>query len=154
MTIDIRAATEDDIPEIVEMGARFYAESKWEDIIAAFDPVSFEITVRHMMVPESGGIVLVAQNGSGLAGMAAAAIFPCFFNLHVLQAQEVFIWCAPSARGHAGPRLMDGLETVAKGLGAKAMMGGKVDGLRDAAMTAFWTRRGYRAGETSFVKAL
>jgi len=73
---------------IIDMGGRFVAAIKWSDTVAVFDPVSFEITVRTMMAPESGGLVLVAQNGAGLAGMAGSLIYPCFFNLQTLMAQE------------------------------------------------------------------
>ena len=154
MSIIIRTAEPDDLPAILDMGARFVAATNWASIIAPFDRESFQATTQRMMIPESGGVILLAQNGAGIAGMVGALIYPCFFNVEVLQAQEVFYWAEPEHRGHAGPILIEGIEVVCKGLGARVMIVGSVAGLRDKAVAELYARRGYRQGENSFVKAL
>ena len=154
VAITIRCAVIEDVPAIIEMGTKFYAASKCADVIAGFDPGSFEVTVQRMMVPESGGLILLAMAGDQPAGMAGVLIYPCFFNLQILFAQEVFYWVEPQHRGHGGPVLLDGLEVVCKGLGANVMILAATSGLRDKALAELYARRGYRAGENSFVKAL
>lgn len=156
MTIDIRAATPADVPALVAMVRRLYDESKWSSVVEEFDDDSMAANLQRMMIPETGGVVVVAVADDGeFAGMAAALIYPCFFNVAVLVGQEIVFWVDPEYGGHTGPAIINGMEAVCKGLGAKVMIQADLPrGRRDEAVTEFYRRRGYQPGENIFVKAL
>lgn len=147
----VRAATPDDIPACLEFGQRFFDESGFS-AETAFDAESTEATFRHLINSEDGAM-LVAVNDGEIVGMAAALAYPHYFNVNSRTAQELFWWVAPSARGGtAGVRLLQALETWARGKGCTTLS--MVCLTIDSPAERIYARMGYRATERSYIKRL
>jgi len=151
-TIMVRPATLDDVPALIPMGARFYEASRFGDLVE-FDDGSFSLTARHL-IENAQGILLVAEDDGARAGMAAGLVFPFYFNVSAICAQELFWWAERNVRAGVGTALLDGLEATARHLGARVMIASAVSGLRDQAVAALYARRGYRAADNSFIKQI
>ncbi len=148
--IEIRAAVENDIPVIADMGARFFAEAEWSDVVE-WDHDSICATLRHMIADPSG-IVLVATREGVIRGIAGGLVHPLYFNRNHLSGQEIFWWVEPDERGHMGAPLLDCLELAALERGAKSWAMIALDKIRPDAVGAAYKRRGYRASEHTYIK--
>ena len=150
--ITIREAGEADIEGIAFMGARFFDEAQWSDVVE-WDHDSVCSTLR-MMLSDERGILLVAQRGDELVGMAGGMVYPLYFNHNHLTGQELFWWVDPAFRGEVGLPLMSKMEERAMSAGAKSWAMIALDKVRPEATGAIYRRRGYRASEHSYIKRL
>lgn len=150
--IAVRAATPDDLPEMTEMGRRFFAQSSLAKF-AEFDVPSFETAMTEFMATEH---VSVVAHDAHMAGMACALAYPAWYNSAHVTAQELFWWVEPQYRGWspAGRLLLDRMEQWAKGRGAETFSMGATETLRPEALEAFYRRRGYAPLERLFTKRL
>ncbi len=147
----IRDATEDDIPEILAMGRKFFDLAGWSEV-AEWDDASVTATLNHLMGSDDG-ILLVIDDGAGrITGMAGALLYPFYLNIKHRTGQELFWWVEPEARGREALELFDALENRARGQGAMSFAMITVEGLRSAALGRYYRRRGYRAAETTYIK--
>ena len=144
----IRLGHKGDIPALVELGAKFHAESGMADI-AGYVPEDFAATLEGMIASEMM-ILLVAEDEKPV-GMAGAVIFPFYFNSAHRTAQEMFWYVAPEARGGTGTALLGTLETVAKGKGCESLMMVELDHIPCGAI---YEGRGYRRAERSWIRRL
>jgi GNAT superfamily N-acetyltransferase len=149
----IRLATEPDGPSLLRLGRAFFVQSGLSDV-ATWDDESFGRSVRALVVNKEPGFLLVAEHDGQIVGMAAAVVFPAYFNLNTRVAQEIFWFVDESHRFGAGAALIEELEKVAQERGATVFMSAAIAGLRDAAIARLYARRGYRPVENTFVKAL
>ena len=141
----IREATLDDLPALLDMGREFYAAS-------AFDAIGFnEDTARAMLqvlIGSPTGVLLIAEGG-----MAAALVYPFYFNAEHTTAQELFWWVAPQARGGGlGRQLIAALEAAVQARGAKSLSMIALAEIDGPAVAELYRRHGYRASEQSFIK--
>lgn len=91
----VRDATQADIPRIVEMAREFYAISGYRDIAEASIPSLAGLAIITM----ESGVMLVADDGGDVVGMACLYIEPYVFNPEVTIANEIAWWIEPSHRG-------------------------------------------------------
>lgn len=70
----IRPANESDIPKLLRLGHIFFDEAGWGDV-AEYDPASMECTMEHL-IDSHKGILLVAEIGGSIVGMAGALLYP------------------------------------------------------------------------------
>lgn len=144
----IRFATEDDIQTCVDMGRQFVSEAGMKEI--PFDFASAEATIRHLTFSEEC-CLLVAEDESGVYGMAGAVSNPHFMNHEVRAAQEIFWWLKPEKRGGmAGVRLLSGLESWARDLGCKTLT--MICLPIDSPAETIYARAGYRPLERGYIK--
>lgn len=148
----IREAVAEDIPDILIMGQKFYNLAGWSDV-APWNAVSVMGTLERMTGSQEA-VLLVIENETGVCGMVGAVIYPFYCNNAYLMAQEMFFWVEPGARGNDAAELFDKLEEDAKAKGARIMIMISVEGLRASALARLYRRRGYKAAENSFIKAL
>lgn len=146
----IRPADERDIPALLRMGHYFFDEAGWGDV-TEYDPGSMEITLRHL-IDSAGGILLVAESGGAVVGMAAALLYPHYFNTDSLTGQEIFWWVDPAHRKGEGGALLDALESAAQAAGAVSFTMVSVADLRSDALDRVYRRRGYRPAERTYIK--
>lgn len=111
----------------------------------AGDDHSMVLTAKSLIDSEDS--ILLMDDGA----MAAALVYPHFFNTDVKIAQELFWWVDEDRRGTGvAIRLLNGLEDWARGAGAKSLtmisMGGGVGEI--------YKRRGYRPFEETYVREL
>lgn len=149
----IRAATEEDIPDLLRMGREFYAQSgAWPDL-AAFDAASVTATLRHLIVSPDG-ILLAAEQGGSVVGMAGALLYPLWLNTVHRTGQELFWFVAPQHRRGLGGRLLTALERAAKAAGAQSFTMICEADLRADALGRVYRRAGYRPTERAYMKGL
>lgn len=149
----IRPAKAEDIPAIVKLGERFHAEAGWADVFA-FVPEDCAATLHQILQAPAAGILLVADDGGSIAGMAGAFGIPHYLNRSHLQGMELFWWAEPTLRDGTGGALLDELEAAARRLGCHSFIMGAVAGLRSDVLARFYRRRGYRPCEHTFIKRL
>lgn len=146
--MNVRKATEADVPQIVDMAAKFYATtsySEWAD----YCPESVEAIALTMM---QTGVMLVAEEGETLVGMVGLVITPFLFNTAHKAAYEVVWWVDPEAQGRgAGKALLAAIEPACEGCSAIQMVHLHNSPPQAAAI---YERMGFRHTESSFTKTL
>jgi GNAT superfamily N-acetyltransferase len=142
----IRPADEDSDREwIAAEGKRFFDASGYGSV-CTYRPDDL------MRALERAQIVLVDDQRRG---MAAAVLFPSFFDGQTLLAQELFWWVAPEHRGSGvALELLDAMEQAARRAGAKALLMLCIDRLDGNKVAGIYKRRGYRAAERTFMRKL
>lgn len=148
----IRLASKADVPVIARLGTLFFVEAGWSDV-AEWDHDSIMRTLEHMVASDDG-ILLVAETDGKIIGMAGGLVFPLYFNHAHKSGQELFWWIAPEHRGGVGARMLDRLEQEARDRGAKSWAMIALAKVRPESVGKLYERRGYRASERSYIKAL
>lgn len=151
-TITIRQAGYRDIETIAEMGARFFKEAEWSDV-TSWDHESVTQTLQ-TLIDSDDGILLVCVKDGKVIGMAGGLVHPAYFNRHHKTGQELFWWVEPDHRSGVGGRLLEGLESAALYRGAQSWSMIALASLRPEVVGKVYQRRGYRASEQTFIKAL
>ena len=148
----IRRAVSGDIPACLVMGRAFFDESGFA-AETSFDPDSLRATLERLLVLPDG-ILLVADYGGDLVGMAAGIAYPHYFNAHQKAAQELFWWVRQEMRGGpAGVRLLRGLEDWAKRIGCVTLSMICLPAINSPAERVY-QRSGYRPSERVYMKGL
>ena len=94
--MNVRLATEADIPRIIEMSQKFYATTTYPD----FAPYSVTSATQLCLMLISSGILLVAESDEHeVVGMIGMQISPFLFNHNKMQATEVIWWVEEEHRG-------------------------------------------------------
>lgn len=148
----VRRATSDDLPRLLEMGARFARETVYRDHLQA-DPARIKALAEQLVagVAGQGSAVWVAQDpAGGIVGMIGMFVYE-----HPLSgeriASEVFWWVDPEHRrgGHA-LRLLESAEKWARWSNATTLY--MIAPTPDVAR--IYERRGYAQLETTYARAL
>ncbi|QWF19300.1 GNAT family N-acetyltransferase [Lysobacter capsici] len=148
--MDIRKATEADIPAIVEMGREFYPSTHYSAHIP-FCPESVAAIARTM---QESGILLVADDGGALVGMAGLVVAPFMFNRAYTGAYEVMWWTSPTAQGHGvGKALLAAIEPAAAEFGVLPIQMVLLPSSPPQA-AVLYERAGYAVSETSYTKVI
>lgn len=160
----IRPAIPEDIFRLAEMGQAFFDEAGFAERLGSegqrltFDLESFARTVAALI---EGGVLLVAEKGGEVVGMAAAGMSPAWWNRNVLTAQELFWYVEPAYRRRdrnkdvaVGSELMAALEAAVQSLGVTLFSMSAEEGLRSEALARLYRGRGYFPTEMLFWKQL
>ncbi len=149
----IRPAVISDLARLQDMGALFFDASgldKW----FSYKPRCFSQVCANFMANDKA-VILVGEGQMGVAAMAAALAYPCWFNAEHLTAQELFWWVEPMQRGGPmGAQLRQGLEDWARAKGCLTMEMGALEASRPEALAHLYERKGYGPKERIFVKRL
>lgn len=149
--ISVRPATLLDLPDIVEMGAQFYAVSGYAETHGPYDPDTAAATGMLLL---QNGVVLVAERDGKPVGMIGLVLAPFLFNASRKTAHEVMWWVEPDARAsRAGLLLIDQAERAARNSGAVSIQMIHLD-TSPAAAAAVYKHRGYRMTESMYTKGL
>lgn len=144
----IRRPLEADIPQIVEMGRRFHAESIYSEMIG-FNPEAFASSLAIFIASETM-IFFVMEREEEIIGAICGAIGPHYMTGE-LASSELFWWVTPEARGR-GLKLLDAFEREAVARGAR--IGGMVAPRGSEQLARVYAHKGYAISETVFVRAL
>jgi len=148
----IRDAHDADIQAVALLGARFFEEAEWSDV-TSWDHDSVCKTLQHL-ISDDGGILLVAEREGVILGMAGGLLHPAYFNHNHLTGQELFWWVEPEHRHGIGENLLTDMETIAVLKGAQSWAMIALAKVRPDAVGRLYERRGYRASELTYIKAL
>lgn len=136
----IRPATEEDIPRLLEMGARFAEKARlWDHV--GYDPASMELTFRAMI--EGDQFCLFVGDAGAIGGIVA----PHPFNHSQKIADELFWW----SEGREGLALLSAYEDWAGSFGAVIRMT-TLEAVEPERVGKLFARRGYAPLERAFVK--
>lgn len=148
--MQIRPATEVDIPAIVVMSARFYETTSYAGF-AAFDPHAAEALARNMI---DSGVMLIAEDESGPVGMVGLMAVPFMFNPAHKVAYEVVWWVNPEAQGAGtGRKLVRASDAACKAAGCSAIVMVRLSSSPPQA-DALYVSEGYAISEYSYTKVL
>lgn len=138
----IRNAGLDDIPAIVEMGAKMAAKAKLDAHIG-YDRKSVAQTLE-FLINNPDGILICDDDG-----MIGGLCHPHPFNLKVKVGQELFYY----SEGN-GKALLDECEAQARKLGVKFWTMICEETMRPKAVGRLYEKRGYVPLEHSYIKEL
>jgi GNAT superfamily N-acetyltransferase len=147
--LTIRAATLDDIPALLDMGARFHEGSAYRGLID-FSKVQVSKTLN-FLIENDGGCVFVNEADGVLTGAIAGLMAPHFVSGDRF-ATELAWWVDTEARGTVGPRLLKRLEEWAKDNGARTLS--MIEPPGNPGVGRIYERFGYRLAERNYMKAL
>lgn len=146
----IRAATPDDGPDLMRMGAAFFAESGHAAEFP-FDPLSFAHTCACL---GQAATLLVVEIDGRVVGMAGADVAPSICNHSVLVARETFWYCDPSHRKGVGRKLLPALEALLMQRGVSRFDVVAESGKRSDALARVYRAGGFSPSEHTFSKWL
>ena len=151
----IRAASLHDLDSLLDVGEMLFTLSGYEET-SSFDRASFrDSLMRWMEAPEM--CVFVAVEGEKIVGMAAAVLFPHFYNVTHCTGQELVWWVDPrlaSASENHGAGLLLAMENWARHRGAQSFTMGVLEAIRPEAVARFYQRLGYQAQDRHFTRRL
>lgn len=145
---NIRPATVADLPVCAEIGKEFYKEGKLPGAMITEEFVKtwtmlFDMGLGVMFVLEQDGVVK-----GGIGGVVTKDP-----NDGALTATEMFWFVLPDSRG-GGLGLLEAFENSAKKAGAKRIGMIHLLNLMPDVLAKLYTRRGYKAIETHYIKEL
>lgn len=147
--MNIRPAEERDIPKIIAMGRKFWAQTAFKDIV--YCPDSIAESAREMM---GNGLLLVAEE-TEVVGAVGAVMAPLYANRSVLVASEMYWWLEPEHRNSgAGKLLLLGIEQAARARGVSVFAMMALEAVEPEKAAAIYQRLGYVPSERSFQKRL
>jgi len=148
----IRLATEDDIPRIIELGARSLEEGPYKDQIG--EPVKGAELALNLIQSQNGTVLLYVEKNKTL-GLLAFFIYPHYFSGEIT-ANELMWYVEPEARrgksfgDFPALKLLREAERIAKESGAKRMtFVAPTNGV-----AKMYERLGYKPIETSYQRTL
>lgn len=148
--MEVRQATQEDVPRIVEMSAKFYettSYARW----APFNPDTVHDLAANLAEHH---VMLVAEDAGELVGMVGLFAAPFMFNSDVTAAYEVVWWVDPEAQGRgAGKALLQGVEPACTARGCQAVQMVHLQSSPPQA-AAIYERMGYGHTESSYTKVL
>jgi len=149
----IRHATNQDIPELVEVMRNFYRESGYASRVE-YDPISAADTFA-ALIEDNNGCLIVAEQDGELVGSIGALAFPLYFNKSYRMAQELFWWLSPKLRGSSiGIRLLRKAEQWAKLNRVENFIMIALDKVNPDKVGSLYKRSGYELSEYLYMKAI
>jgi L-amino acid N-acyltransferase YncA len=147
--MNIRNATEADLPLIAEMGKRFYALTEYGL------PYSKESVERWLGFMLSQNMVAVVEHEGQLIGFSGGIVSPFYLNDEYLCGQELFYWIEPEHRdkGAAIP-LLRKMEALAAAAGCIHWSMLAIETSDPDRVASLYKRMGYRSIERSWTKTL
>lgn len=148
--MNIRAATPDDIPRIVAMGRKFWAQTAYRDIV--YCPDSIAESALEMMAAQ---LLIVADIEGMVVGAVGALSAPLYANKSVLAASELYWYVEDEHRDSGvGKLLLTALEDAARACGVTLLGMIALDAVEPEKACAIYRRLGYVPGERTFLKVL
>jgi GNAT superfamily N-acetyltransferase len=146
----VRAATTEDVPDIVAMAERFYAETHY----AAIVPLARESAAGLALLLIERGVMLVAVHDGAIVGMVGLFLEPFTFNVAITVATELVWWVNPEARETgAGQALLEAIESACRARGADLIRMMTLHSSPPHA-AALYARRGYVPTEHAYTKEI
>jgi GNAT superfamily N-acetyltransferase len=148
--VNVRRATIEDVPAIVEMSAKFYTTTDY----SKFAPMGAETVADLAATLVDTGVMLVAESDGDVVGMVGLFVAPYMFNRDFVVAHEVVWWVEPGAQGAGvGRALLNAVEPACRELGVSAIQMVHLSTSPPQA-AELYRRMGYAHSETGFLKEI
>lgn len=144
---EIRPATRDDIPALIELGRAMHAESP-RFSRHPYSPAKTAGTIDFLL---ANGAVFVAVKGGQAVGMMGGMVAPGWFTDEAT-AIELAVYVAPEHRGRTGMRLIRAFEAWAFEHGAVEVTLGITTEVDTERTAALYEHLGYRRAGLTTVK--
>lgn len=149
----IRAATEDDIENIVRLGRSFYRLTLQAKAGHEYGPERVAAFCREL-INNPDAVIFVAYMNERLVGMGAFMMSYTWFLKDQINVQELWWFVHKAFRKHGiGSDLLEVAEMWARVNGASSLMMVNLDNL-DPAAREMYLRRGYEQQETVYLKEI
>jgi GNAT superfamily N-acetyltransferase len=151
MPVSVRRATEEDIPEVLAMGAALHAESPRYSALT-YNPAKVEFLARHVIADPEGG-ALVAEKDGKIIGMMAGFVAPHWFSDDLIASDYTF-YVKPEHRrkGRAALMLVRAFEEWAAAHGAVSIVPGTSTQIDADSTARFYEKLGYERTGFTFCK--
>ena len=151
--MEIRHATENDLPDLMDMGKSFFDASGF-DRLTEYDDEGLFICMQSLMASGNAALLVADEKGK-VVGMAAATCMPLYFSPKNKLAHEVFWWVREEARNlGAGKLLLAALEAWAKAQGASVVGMSVLSESEQGKVVSMYARAGYLRMETAYLKRI
>ena len=140
--------TEDDVKQIVELGAVF-----WESVPYKVDyhPETTEVLIKWM---DDNHYLHILKKEDTIVAMLGVLVHPMMYNADVLQATEIFFFVAPEERQNGlGEALLEMAEKDLKDMGCEFFVMSEMPST-SMDLAEWYTKLGYRTGERQWIKEL
>lgn len=147
--MNIRNATDSDIPSIVGMSANFYKVAGYDKHI----PFCPDSTAEYVKVALDMEMVCVAENDQQVVGFVLGIIAPFIMNRNYLSGCELAWWVEPEHRtGSAGIKLLKAIEQKAEKLGVKIWSMMCLESQEPEKVESMYLKLGYTKAERTFTR--
>lgn len=147
--MNVRLATIDDFPDILEMSREFYAHTSYQSI--PFDDASCYLLFKSSVEQDMS---FVSEKGE-VTGFITGLHFPYPMNQLVQVSSEIAWWVKPAYRGtSAGIKLVKALEEAARSAGSKMLTMMCLESINPDSVQAVYEKMGFAQSERAFVRTL
>ena len=156
--VKVRIGTHEDIPAVVDLGARLHAESPtYRDFPYSRIKVRavLQQCVGTLMAPAEDAVMLVAEEDGRLIGMLLGYLTEGVFVEDLVIATDLTFYVEPEHRGTmAAVRLLKAFEVWARTHGATHIAPGISTRINDERTQRFYERLGYASSGMSMTKRI
>lgn len=150
----VRRAVLGDVPEMVMIGRRFFAETGHARFGITTDPHKLHESLVGAIDSDEYG-VFVAVRGGAVVGVACAVRFTMYFT-DVPSGMELFWWIDPALRGggRTAITMFNALEEWAKEAGCLTFSMIDIPSITASPASEIYQRRGYELAERTWTKRI
>lgn len=149
--IEIRKATEADLPRLTEMGRQFYSAAKLDDITPFNE--SFLLALAHKCLQDQDKAIFVAVRDDRPVGMVLLALLPFTLGPDARFAYEIAWWVDEDERcSGAGLQLFEAIEAWAKSVGATHIQMAALATSNHAAVAGMYLKQGFHLLESAYLR--
>ncbi len=149
--MNVRPATTDDLPRIVDMGRKFWSQTAYAPHVI-YCPDSIAASALEML---RAGLLIVADVDGVAVGAVGLMATPLYANRDVLAAAELYWYVEDEHRDTgAGKALLVAIEDAARAAGVKLLGMMLLEAVEPEKAEAIYKRLGYSPGERTFFKVL
>lgn len=146
--MNLKLATQDDLPEIIRLAEAFIAESPYADEGV---PEDIEQTIKNILRDPTKGVIIFYMRDGKPAGFIGGILSKMLMS-PALVATEVFWYVEPQYRGsRRSLSLKEAFEYWGKKMGAKFIA---MSAIPNETVERYYERTGYRLQEKSYLKAV
>ncbi len=155
MTQEIRKATIEDIPHILDMGYRFYRANDFTDHGLNYSAHSFEQLVRSIINNPNIGVIIISEVEGIPAGSIGALNNPWLLDMAQIQVSEAWFWIDEDFRKlKIADKLIGGLLSYSKEIGAINVHMISLSNEYQKALNRFYRKFGFNELESTFIARL
>lgn len=149
----IREAKTSDMENLLEMGEKFFDQTRQKEMGIQFDRQSVQILATEMIEKDLGVIFLAMTDDGSPVGVAGGILFPLWMNPNHLTGQEMFWYVDPNHRkSRAGRLLFNALEKWAQDKGANSFSMVALSHMHENRVGQMYESKGYVPMEKTYIK--